>query len=163
MHSRLIDFADHYWAEYLDKIERATAALDDDAVWRRPNEHSNSIANLLLHLCGNLRQWVLGGLLGESFERHRAEEFATRAGASRRALVAELSTVVARCRAGVRGLTDADLAPVRRIQTYEADGYSALFHAVEHMSYHTGQIVFLAKSQLPPDLAFEFYPQHRGE
>ena len=66
MRTRLVEFADHYWAEYIDKIERATAQLDDDAVWWRPNEHSNSIANLLLHLSGNLRQWVLGGLVGGS-------------------------------------------------------------------------------------------------
>ena len=163
MRTRLVEFADQYWAEYLDKIERATAGLDDGAVWWRPNEHSNSIANLLLHLSGNLRQWVLAGLLGESIERHRSAEFAARAGASRRELVAELSSVVARCRAGVRGLTDADLAPVRRIQTDDVDGYGALFHAIEHMSYHTGQIVLVAKTLLPPGSELEFYPQHRGE
>ena len=74
MRTRLVEFADHYWAEYIDKIERATAQLDDDAVWWRPNEHSNSIANLLLHLSGNLRQWVLGGLVGEEIERQTGQK-----------------------------------------------------------------------------------------
>lgn len=163
MRSRLIDFADEYWAEYLGKIERATASIGDEAYWWRPNARSNSIANLLLHLRGNLGEWVLAGLLGEPVERHRSAEFAAREGARGVELVAELAAVVERCRAGVRGLSEQELARPRRIQTYEVDGYAALFHAVEHMSYHTGQIVMLAKSLAPPEVEIEFYPQHRDE
>jgi uncharacterized damage-inducible protein DinB len=163
MRSRLIDFADRYWAEYQDKIERVTASLDDDAFWWRPNERSNSIANLLLHLRGNLGQWVLAGLLGEAVERRRSAEFAAREGARGAELVAALGEVVGRCRAGVRGLSETDLARPLRIQSYSVDGYEALFHAVEHMSYHTGQIVLLAKATAPAGIEIEFYPQHRGE
>jgi uncharacterized damage-inducible protein DinB len=161
---RLVALADHYFAEYLSKIERATQGLDDDAIWRRANQRSNSIGNLLLHLDGNLGQWVLDGLLGEPVERHRAAEFAARSGAPRVELVATLAATVARCRAGVAKLDAAELARSRTIQGYEElDGYAALFHAVEHMSYHTGQIVLLAKSYLPAGAALEFYPQHRNE
>lgn len=163
MRTRLIEFADRYWSEYLGKIESSTAGLTDEQVWLRANERSNSIANLLLHLRGNLSQWVLVGLLGERFERRRGEEFAARSGAPRAELVAALATTVARCRAGVATLTGEDLARVRRIQTYDVDGYAALFHVVEHMSYHTGQIVLLAKSMLPAGAELEFYPQHRTE
>jgi len=163
VHSRLIEFARSYWSEYLDKIERATAGLDDDALWWRPDERVNSIGNLLLHLEGNLSQWVLASLLGESFERRRASEFAARRGTSRDALVGRLAGVVERCRRGVERLDATELARTRRIQAYDVDGYGALFHAVEHMSYHTGQIVLLAKARLPPGVELEFYPQHRGE
>ncbi|HLF55611.1 MAG TPA: DinB family protein [Thermoanaerobaculia bacterium] len=163
MADRLIELADRYFAEYLAKIERATEALDYGQLWWRANERSNSIANLLLHLRGNLSQWVLAGLLDEAFERRRSAEFAARAGAGRNELVAALGEVVGRCRAGIVRLAREDLERPRRIQGYEIDGYAALFHALEHMSYHTGQIVMLAKQLAPPAIEIEFYPQHRGE
>ena len=160
MPTRLTAFADHYWDEYLRKIEAAVAPLDESQVWWRPNEASNSIGNLLAHLRGNLAQWVLAGLAGEDFERHRSAEFAARGGASKEQLLADLRETVRRCRAAAVTLDDAALAWPRRIQTYGLDGHAALFHAVEHMSYHTGQIVLLAKML---GARLDFYPQHRGE
>lgn len=163
VNSRLIEFADHYWAEYLAKIEQAVAALSEEELWWRGKEGSNSIANLLAHLHGNLSQWVLEGLGGQPFERHRSEEFAARPGpgaATKAELVALLRTTVTRCRETIHGLPPAELERVRKIQKYELDGYHALFHTVEHMSYHTGQIVLLAKLQ---GARLDFYPQHRGE
>lgn len=160
MDSRLIGFADHYWSEYMGKIAAAVEPLDEVQVWWRPNETSNSIANLLVHLHGNLSQWVLAGLGGEPFERHRDAEFAVREGEPKAELLARLRTTVERCRAVVARLTAADLQRRHRIQKYELEGFRALFHTVEHMSYHTGQIVLLAKLHGVP---LDFYPQHRGE
>jgi uncharacterized damage-inducible protein DinB len=166
MNSRLIEFAEHYWSEYLGKIEQAVAPLSDEQLWWRANEASNSIANLLAHLHGNLSQWVIAGLGGQPFERQRSAEFSARSGtagtggAIKEVLVAELRATVSRCRETVRGLSPDELTRVRRIQKYELDGYRALFHTVEHMSYHTGQIVLLAKL-LGAEL--DFYPQHKGE
>lgn len=161
MSEQLARFADHFWREYLRKIEAAVAPLDPEQLWWRPNEGSNSVANLLAHLHGNLSQWVLAGLGGEPFERHRDEEFAARGGAlGKDELLARLRDTVTRCRAVALALTPDDLARVRRIQKYDLDGAAALFHAVEHMSYHTGQIVLLAKWL---GVSLDFYPQHRGE
>jgi uncharacterized damage-inducible protein DinB len=159
----LVELANRYLAEYLDKIERSTAALPDAALWWRANERSNSIANLVLHLRGNLSLWILAGLGGERYARHRAGEFATRAETPRAELVAGLATTVEQCRAVLRRLTPDELDRRREIQGYTVDGNGALFHAVEHMSYHTGQIVLLAKQLLPPEVELEFYPQHRDE
>lgn len=163
MNSRLIEFAEHYWSEYLGKIEQALEPLSQDQIRWRANEGSNSIANLLAHLHGNLSQWVLAGLCGQPFERHRSEEFSARGhatGATKAELFAQLETTVRRCRESIRGLSPDELARTRRIQGYELDGYRALFHTVEHMSYHTGQIVLLAKFLGAP---LDFYPQHQGE
>jgi len=162
MNSRLVEFAEHYWSEYLGKIEQAVAPLTGEQLWWRPNEGSNSIANLLAHLHGNLSQWVLAGLGGRPFERHRDEEFAARGGRSKSELLADLAATatVTRCKETIRALSPEELARVRRIQKYELDGYRALFHTVEHMSYHTGQIVLVAKMFGAP---LDFYPQHRGE
>ena len=166
MNSRLIEFAEHYWSEYLQKIEQATAQLSEEQLWWRgpgSNAAGNSIANLLAHLHGNLSQWVLAGLGGQPFDRHRSEEFAARPGpgaATKAELLADLAATVTRCRETIRSLSADELARVRRIQKYELDGYRALFHTVEHMSYHTGQIVLLAKLQ---GAELDFYPQHKGE
>ena len=141
--------------------------LSEDEVWWRANPSSNSIGNLLLHLTGNLGQWVLAGLAGQSHERRRSREFAAGLdGATPRVdkaeALARLRARVAACVAVAAALPAAELDRARRIQNYELDGWKALLHAVEHMSYHTGQIVQLAK-QLRPEADIEFYPQHRGE
>jgi len=163
MSNRLLEFADQYLHEYLSKIRRSLAPLDEAAIWWRPNEGSNSIGNLLLHLRGNLSQWILAGLCGETYARHRSHEFAAREGAPAAELLAALEETVERCLAGVGALGDEELARRRTIQGYDVDGGAALFHVVEHMSYHTGQIVLLAKARLPADVRLEFYPQHAGE
>lgn len=160
MNTRLADFAAHYWGEYLGKIATAIEPLSEDEIWWRPNAASNSIGNLLAHLEGNLRQWVLAGLGGESYERHRDREFAAEGGATKEELLARLRETVASCQATAVRLKPAVLARRHAIQKYEIEGYRALFHTVEHMSYHTGQIVLLAKMQGVP---LDFYPQHRGE
>lgn len=163
MTSTLVGLADRYLAEYAAKIERATAELPEAAFWWRTNERSNSIGNLILHLHGNLSLWILSGLAGEPFVRRRSTEFSAREALRRADLLALLSTTVERSRRAIRTLSHGDLSREREIQTYTVDGYSALFHAVEHTSYHTGQIVLLAKQLLPPEIDLEFYPQHRDE
>jgi len=158
--STLPGLATHYLGEYLAKIEAALAPLADEQLWWRPAQGANAIGNLLLHLRGNLSQWVLEGLGGRPYARQRGAEFAARAGAPKSELVAALAATVAACREVAAALPPAELARVRPVQGYEVDGARALFHAVEHMSYHTGQIVLLAKA-LGAEL--DFYPQHRGE
>ena len=160
MTTRLTAFADTYWDEYLRKIEAAVEPLSEEQLWWRANEASNSVGNLLAHLHGNLSQWVLAGLAGEPFERHRSEEFAARGGATKQRLLDDLRATVTRCRAAVARLDDEALSQPRKIQKYDVEGHAALFHAVEHMSYHTGQIVLLAKML---GARLDFYPQHRGE
>jgi uncharacterized damage-inducible protein DinB len=139
--------------DYFAKIASAIEALGDEQVWRRPNESSNSIGNLLLHMSGNVRQWIISGVGGAEDIRDRANEFSTRGSAPKGELVelvrstldeadAILANIEAEC-----GATNSD-APLRRIcrpQAYEVTAFDAIFHVVEHFSYHTGQIVFAAK------------------
>ena len=160
MNRRLVGFADHYWSEYLGKIAAAVEPLTEEQVWWRSGEESNSIGNLLAHLTGNLNQWVLAELGGERYERHRDAEFAARGDTSKAELLARLRATVERCRAVAGRLTAGELERRYRIQKHDVDGYAALFHVVEHMSYHTGQIVLLAKLH---GARLDFYPQHRGE
>lgn len=139
--------------DYFVKIAEAIEVLDDEQVWRRPNESSNSIGNLLLHLSGNVRQWIISGVGGAEDTRDRASEFAAQGSASKSELIklakatleeadAVLAKIEDECAASN---SDAPLQRVCRPQAYESTVFDAIFHVVEHFSYHTGQIIFAAK------------------
>jgi uncharacterized damage-inducible protein DinB len=139
--------------DYFVKIAAAVDALDDEQVWRRPNESSNSVGNLLLHMSGNARQWIVSGVGGAEDRRDRASEFAARGSASKAELMdlvkttldeadAVLAEIEGECAAAN---SDAPLQRVCKAQAYEVTVLDAIFHVVEHFSYHTGQIIFAAK------------------
>ncbi len=153
----------HYLREYLDKIELAVEALDEAAMWQRSGPGTNSIANLILHLCGNLSLWVLAGLGGQPYERDRAAEFAADHTAGKDELLERLGDVVAESRRVIVALDAARMDAEFEVQGYRIDGRGVVFHAVEHMSYHAGQIVVLAKQMLSAAGGLEFYPHHQGE
>src|SRR5262250_196642 len=139
--------------DYFVKIASAIDALDDEQVWRRPNESSNSVGNLLLHMSGNVRQWIISGVGGAEDTRDRASEFAARGSAPKTELMelvkatldeadAVLANIAGECAATN---SDAPLQQVRMAQAYDVTVFDAIFHVVEHFSYHTGQIIFAAK------------------
>jgi uncharacterized damage-inducible protein DinB len=160
---RFLAEADQYFEEYLRKIRECVALLSEEQVWWRPNEAFNSVGNLLLHLRGNLSQWVLATLGGQPFERRRAEEFRARGGAGKGELLARLDEAVRATRAVIAALDAAALVRRHQVQGHDTDGLGVVFHVVEHMSYHTGQIVATTKQLTGPGAGLEFYPQHRGE
>jgi uncharacterized damage-inducible protein DinB len=160
---RFLAEADQYFEEYLRKIRECAALLSEEQVWWRPNEAVNSVGNLLLHLRGNLSQWVVAALGGQPFERHRAEEFRARGGVARAELLAGLEETVRSVRAVIAGLDGSALERRHVVQGCDTDGLGIVFHVVEHMSYHTGQIVATTKQLTGPQAGIEFYPQHRGE
>ena len=139
--------------DYLVKITAAVTELTDEQIWWRPNDASNSVGNLILHLCGNARQWIVSGVGGAPDTRDRASEFAARNGIGRRALLARLDETLGEVDATLASV-ERDLAasgsdaPLQRAcapQGYTQTVLDATFHVVEHFAYHTGQIVLLAK------------------
>ena len=143
--------------EYGDKMAIGLGRLSEEQVWWRANEACNSAGNLVLHVCGNLSLWILHGIGDVDFERDRAGEFTADHALSKDDLLAHLDRTVERCR---EVLEDADLNRTVCLQGYEVDGPAALYHAVEHASQHTGQVLFIAKQLCP---GFELYPQHADE
>ena len=165
-HGGLQAASDEYFEQYMGKIKHCVSLLSEEEIWRRPAPGTNSIANLLLHLTGNLSLWVLNSLSGEHNERHRSLEFSTERSestASKEALTDGLAAVVERCRSVARSLSEETLRRPLVIQDYSTDGFGALLHVVEHMSYHTGQIVYWTKVVTSGREEIEFYPQHQGE
>ncbi len=141
--------------DYFIKISAALAELDDEQVWWHPNEASNSIGNLILHLVGNVRQWIIAGIGGAADTRQRASEFAAREGIGKDELIILLTRTLDEVDAVLAGLEDElaaaqSDAPMQREcvpQGYAQTVFDAVFHVVEHFSYHTGQIVQLAQWQ----------------
>lgn len=161
----LPELAARYLEEYLDKIRLAAERLDEDQVWWRPGPGTNSVGNLILHLSGNLSLWILSGVGGRPFDRRRSEEFSADRSHGRAELLARLEEVVTACRGVLAALGPEDLEREARVQGYSVNVLGAVFHAVEHMSYHTGQIVWIAKrlSGGEGEERLEFYPQHAEE
>ena len=150
----LMHAADFLEGHYLPKIEQCVAILKEEDLWWRPNEQSNSIANLILHLSGNTRQWIISGVGGGTDDRKRQEEFNVREGMSGNDLTELLRSTVTRACAILRTLDASSLESRRHIQHKEVSTLYAVFHVVEHFSMHTGQIIALAKEKGAKDLKF---------
>jgi uncharacterized damage-inducible protein DinB len=144
----------HLGEDYLPKIERCLERLTDEQVWWRASERSNSIGNLLLHLEGNLRQWVVSGAGGAADARVRDREFAERRSLPREELLRALRAAVAEADDALARLDPAALLETRRVQGLDVTLLSVIFHAVEHFSMHTGQVILLTKLLADEDLAF---------
>lgn len=145
----------HYLAEdYLPRLVAVLRQLHDEDIWWRGNEASNSIGNLVLHLCGNVRQWIVSSIGGAADVRDRPSEFARRDGLSRDELVTLLEGTIADVDAALARVTLAQLDERRTIQGIDTTVMSAIYHVVEHFSGHVGQIVMLAKLRLGKDLGF---------
>lgn len=145
---------DYLASEYPAKLRITVNALPPDKLWWRPNEDSNSVGNLLLHLNGNLRQWMVAGVGGEAFERHRAEEFAAREGRTASELLAALERTLADVDRILNGLTTERLAERCAIQGRDLTVLDAVFHVTEHFAYHLGQIIVVAKMFAPGGIHF---------
>lgn len=140
--------------EYRIKLRAAVETLPADALWWRPNEQSNSVGNLLAHLAGNVRQWIVSGVGGAPSTRDRAAEFAAQSGPRAEELLANLEQVLDEADAVLAKLTAADLATTRTIQGRELTVLEAIYHVVEHFSLHLGQIVFIVKAHAPGSVKF---------
>jgi hypothetical protein len=109
---------------------------------------------LLVHLTGNVTEWILGGVGGQSMIRNRAAEFAQKDGADAVALLADLEGVLRQADRVLSGLNAQDLERSVTIQARETTILGAIYHAVEHFAMHTGQIVFLTKLYAPGKIRF---------
>lgn len=132
-------------ANYLPKLERCLDTLDEDDVWWRPNDASNSIGNLMLHLDGSTRAWVLRVAGGRQVVRDRDAEFSDRGPIAKAALLARLRATLAEVDEVLSALTEQTLLERRDSPQGEVTVLWAVLHAVEHFAMHTGQIIVLTK------------------
>jgi len=146
--------SEYLLGDYLPKIERCLEKLSDEQIWWRANEESNSIGNLILHLCGNARQWIICGVGGKPDSRDRDSEFAQRETIPRDELVTLLRSTLSEVHTTLRDLDPSVLLEHRKIQGNDVELLEAIFHVTEHFSMHAGQIFLLTKLLTATDLRF---------
>jgi uncharacterized damage-inducible protein DinB len=140
--------------DFLPRLLSCLEQMPEEDVWWRPNEASNSAGNLVLHLSGNMRQWIVASIAGEKFERNRDGEFAARGPIAKAELIQTIQATIADVDEVLAGLPADRLTQRHRIQMYDVSGLQAVFHVVEHFSYHLGQILYIYKLRTGVDPGF---------
>ena len=149
-----IDFSSKKLEQLLSRIRDCASKLKSDEIWARGHENENAIGNLMLHLNGNVQQWIVSGIGGAPDTRTRDAEFAARGGLAGPELVQRLESSVREAIAVIGKVTPERLAERVTIQKYEVTVMEAIFHVVEHFAQHTGQIIFATKLLTGEDLGF---------
>ena len=140
--------------QLLSRIRDCLAKLKPDEIWARGHENENAIGNLVLHLTGNVRQWIVSGVGGAPDTRVRDAEFAARGGMATGELLERLESAVREAIGVIGKITAERMAQRVTIQKYDVTVMEAIFHVVEHFSQHTGQIIFATKMLTGEDLGF---------
>lgn len=148
--------------DYLPKVQKCVGLLSEDDLWWRPNEQSNSVGNILLHLCGNMRQWMIHGIGGEDDQRNRPQEFAEKGPIPKAELLAKLENTLQQVD---RILADFDLKKIldqQTVQGYDERYLTMIFHVTEHFAQHLGQISYITKMRKNVNLHYFNLSGERG-
>ena len=140
--------------ESLEKIRRCLELLDESAFWQRPNASSNSAGHLLIHLTGNIRQYMLSSLGGAPDVRRRDLEFQSPHAHPRADAESEFFGVATKALNLLETLPEEAFLQQKKVQGFNLTGLGIVLHVVEHLSYHTGQIAYLTKTATDRDLNF---------
>jgi hypothetical protein len=140
--------------QFWPRLRESVESLTDEQVWWRPNPASNSIGNLILHLNGNVTQWLVDSFNRDEDERNRPAEFAAEGGLTAAELLAKLGATIDRAAQVLDRLTVEELLAPYEIQGYHVHGLDAVYQVVEHFGLHYGQIVYITKSLTDRDLGF---------
>jgi uncharacterized damage-inducible protein DinB len=135
-------------------IKKSLTDISEEELWQQPNSSLNSIANLILHICGNMTQYVISSLGETEDKRNRNAEFAANQGRSKAELLATLEDTVDTAKRVIFDASPQKFLKMRQVQGFSFSGVGVVIHAVEHYSYHTGQIAFWVKQLKNVDLGF---------
>ena len=149
-----ITFSAEKLEQLRSRIQDCLGKLTYEQIWMRNSDNENAVGNLVLHLCGNVGQWIGSGVARRPDTRQRDTEFAARNGSPAGELSAKLAAVVSDAAAVIRSLTPEKLTERRSIQKYDVTVFEAVYHVVEHFAQHTGQIQFATKLMTGADLGY---------
>lgn len=150
----LLQARSHLNDDFMPKIRKCLDILSEEEVWWRAHETNNSVGNLLLHLAGNVRQWIVSGIGGMPDCRDRPQEFSERDPIPKEVLWSKLQQAVAEASQALKSFPARLLLEKRTIQRFDTTALQAIFHVVEHFSMHTGQIIYVTKLREGKDLKF---------
>jgi uncharacterized damage-inducible protein DinB len=141
------------------RIEHCLKQLSDEQIWWRPQPAMNAIGNLILHLCGNLGQWIVAGVGGRPDTRQRQAEFDQREPIAKDDLLARLRKVIDEAIAAVGKQTESELLRVRPVQQWQTTGLTAIFHSVCHLEGHAQEIIYITRMLLGEKYQFLWEPK----
>ena len=150
--SEFIRVSRHELQQRLLRIEYCLEKLTLEQIWSREHEVENSVGNLVLHLCGNIRQWIISSIAGTADNRDRDAEFSRREPMGADELARRLRETVTEANEILANLTPDELLGKRKIQVYNVTVLNAVYHVVEHFGEHTGQIIWATKRMLGEEL-----------
>jgi uncharacterized damage-inducible protein DinB len=150
----LVQARTHLIEDFMPKIEKCLDVLSEEDIWWRAHETNNSVGNLLLHLSGNVRQWIVSGLGGKPDSRRRALEFSERNAIPKKTVWLKLQDSMAEASQVLETFPVEQLLEKRKIQGFDETALQAVFHVVEHFALHTGQIIYITKLRQNKDLKF---------
>ncbi|HVN04698.1 MAG TPA: DUF1572 family protein [Bryobacteraceae bacterium] len=165
MHSAdalFLDYSARKLRQHTGRIEDCLGRLSHDQIWARGSGTENAVGNLVLHLCGNVRQWIVAGVGGRPDIRQRDAEFAAQGGITGSELGARLRDIADEAVAVIEALPPARLTERLTIQNYGVTVLEAVYHVVEHFSGHAGQILFATKMLTGEDLGYYRHLQGAG-
>ncbi len=138
--------------------------LSDQEIWRKPNANSNSVGNLILHLCGNISHFIGTHLGNTGFIRNRPREFTVSGGLSKEELLSVLAGTLEEACTIILSVGREELLKVRDIDGFSYSGLAIIMHVVQHFAYHTGQILFWTKLLRDQDLKISsFAPNSKAQ
>lgn len=140
-------------------IRHCLDQLSEEQVWWRPAESMNSVGNLLLHLCGNVRQWIISGVGGTPDTRERQKEFDERGPLAKADLLTRVEATVTEASEVVNTASEERLLSELRIQGFETTGLGAIAHTVSHFRGHVQEIVHMSRVLLGEAYEFNFVPK----
>ena len=140
--------------QYWPRLRKAVEPLSEEQIWWRPNPASNTIGNLVLHLNGNVWQWLVASFGRLEDNRDRPAEFSASGDLSAADLLSRLSLTMDEAAKVLARLTPKELLATWHIQGYTVTGLAAVYQVVEHFGLHYGQIVYITKMQEGRDLGF---------
>lgn len=157
------EIAKEFKEQIIYRISESTRMIDlsldqisEVDVWKRPNDNTNSIGNLILHLCGNITQYAIASLGNIEDHRERDAEFNAKNGYSKKELLDKLHCTINEAKIRIQSVSVSELLRKREVQGYNFSGMGIAIHVTEHYSYHTGQIAFWTK-QLKDKKSLGFY------
>ena len=145
--------------DWLGRIEKCLGQLTAEQIWWRGQKNSNAIGNIVLHLSGNVRQWIISGVGGAKDIRDRDSEFAQRDALPASQLLELLRDTMSEADEVLARVKPQDLLQVRHIQVYDVTLMEAIYGVVTHFALHAGQILYATKLMTGKDLGFYKYLQ----
>ena len=149
--------------EARDKIVHCLKQLNDDQANWRPFEQQNSLANIILHLCGNIRQWIIGGVGGTPDTRNRPAEFADRKRYAVSDLIDRLNATVREADEVIARVPRERLLEPVRVQGFDTTPMGAIYHSVSHFVGHSQEVINITRFQLRERYVFKFVPKTKEQ